>query len=121
MNYLKTILKPLEYFIIAFISMLLILTLFNYFNILNYKVINLFKFIIPFIAVFIGSIKLGKSISKKGYVEGAKYGAIVSLLFVLSNIIAGEFNFIKIINILIIIVISILGSIIGINRHINEK
>ena len=83
---------------------------------LSSQIFYIIRSIIPLIGIFIGSFLLGKSSSKKGYIEGLKYSAIWIFIFLVFNIILNNFNVISIIYYIFLILISMLGSILGINR-----
>lgn len=116
MKYLK---KLAIAFLITFSSLLILLffaTLLNYFNLFSYKVMHISIIIIPIVAFILGGLYLGKKASKNGYLEGLKLGAIISLLFLIINLIFGEtINLKDILFYTILIISSIFGSMIGIN------
>lgn len=110
-NYLKSLIYTISIIIIGTI----IITLFNYFNILNglaYKTVTL---ILPSIAIIIGSFILGKKSNHKGYIEGLKYGLLWSVLLSIINIIIKNFNVTSIIYYVVVTLISVLAASIGIN------
>ena len=109
MNYLKSML----YSIIFILGGLLIITVLNYFNILNGSPLSIIRSII---GIFIGSFRLGKASNKKGYIEGLKYSAIWIFIFLVFNIILSNFSVCSIIYYILLILISVIGSILGINR-----
>lgn len=121
MLYLKKIEKSLIYtFLILGIGSILT-TLFSYLSEgLIYKTI---KILIPIIALFIGGIIIGKNSKNKGWFEGFKYGIIVIvIMFLISFLFSNNFfNIKRIIYYLILIFISILGSMIGINKNIDNN
>ena len=82
------------------------------------KIANAFSYIIPFISLFIGSFILGKNTNNKGFIEGIKFGSIFIVLFILLNIIL-KLGFTKesIILYMIMIISSMTGSILGINKR----
>lgn len=98
------------------------LNILNYFNLIStnaYKIILIFM---TSISVFIGAYLLGKETNKKGYLEGIKYGFIITILFWIISFLAFDEN-LKISNLLyylVILVISSIGSMFGINKK-NEK
>lgn len=112
MNYLKSFILS----IIIFISSSIIITIFNYFNIINGIFLKIIFLLIPIISIFIGSYKLGKLSNQKGFIEGIKYGIIWILIFMIINLIIKNFTPLSIIYFIILIFLSILGSILGINR-----
>ena len=111
-NYLKSMVHTLSTILITTI----IITIFNYFNILNGIPLKIIMLLIPIIGVFIGSFKIGKVSNKKGYIEGLKYGIIWLLLLLVINLITKEFTILSIIYYIIILLISIFASILGINK-----
>ena len=112
----KKIFNCLTWFFILLLVGTLVLTLFNYFNIINSKVISIMKFILPVISMFISSYRLGKLSDKKGYLEGLKFGGIVILIFSLLVILLDKFELKSLIYYLILILTSIMSSTVGINR-----
>ena len=111
-NYLKSSLYSLGIMIICTIIIIIL----NYFNIINGTLLNIIHYIIPIISVMVGSYILGKTSSKKGYIEGLKYSGIWSIIFLIVNIFIKELNISSIIFFVILILLSMLSSIFGINR-----
>jgi len=95
------------------------INLFNYFELIN---INIYKFILILlvsISVFSGSFVLGKKTSKKGYIEGIKFGLINSLFMFFISFLAfnNSFTLRSFIYYLILVFVSLLGGVFGINRR----
>lgn len=103
------------FFIILLIGTL-ILTLINYFDIMSDKIVSIMRFIIPMIAMFVSSYRLGKSSDKKGYLEGLKFGGIIILIFMGLVIILDKLSFNSMLYYLILLLTSVMSSMIGINR-----
>lgn len=122
MNYIKKLLKPIIYIFSILILSLLLLTTLNYFDITNQNTSTIIKILIPIISFFIGSFILGKNSNKKGWLEGLKLSSILILLFILLNyiIFKQSFQIKSIIFYITLIISSILGSIIGINKKNKE-
>lgn len=122
MNYIKKLLKPIIYIFITLILSLLLLTTLNYFDVINQNTSTIIKILIPIISFFIGSFILGKNSNKKGWLEGLKLSSILILLFILLNyiIFKQSFQIKSIIFYITLIISSILGSIIGINKKNKE-
>lgn len=114
-NYLKSMLYTLGFILISSI----IITIFNYFNLLSGIPLKIIMLLIPIIGVFIGSLKIGKVSSKKGYVEGIKYGTIWMLLMLIINLITKNFTITSIIYYIILLLISAFAGVIGINKRKN--
>ena len=93
-----------------FLSSIIILTIFNYFNILNGTILKVLELFIPLISIFIGSYKLGKTSNQKGYIEGLKYSGIWIIIFLLFNIIT-KIYFNRNIILILMILIGVFASI----------
>lgn len=113
---IKNLLKSLLYFFGFILLSNVLITLLNYFNILQNSVIDILKFIIPILGLFVISYLLGQKSIKKGYLEGLKLGGIIIFTFLIITLILKSFNFKVIIYYLILLLSSVLGSMIGINR-----
>jgi len=123
MNYLKILGKSFLYMTsILFISVILI-TLLNYFNIFGSKIVTFFKLVIALISIFVGGFIMGKNSKQKGWLEGIKLGLIILFILVIINyiILNQSFEIRNLVYYLILMVSSIFGSMIGINKKIEEK
>jgi len=114
-NYLKSIIYTISIILISTI----ILTVFNYFNIINGITLKIITLIIPLLGISIGSFILGKASNQKGYIEGLKYGVIWILVLLITNLIIKNFILTSLIYYLIIIIISSFAGVLGINRKKN--
>ena len=114
-NYLKSIIYTLSTILIGTI----LITILNYFNILNGIPLKIIMLLIPVISLFIGSFKLGKVSNKKGYIEGLKYGTIWILLLLIINLITKKFTITSIIYYIILLIVSIAAGVLGINKKRN--
>ena len=116
MKTVKKILKSLIIITATFLLLTFITTILNYFNLLNYKIINITKIIIPIISAFIGGINIGKNSIKKGWFEGLKLSISLSAILLIITLLLNKYKIEYLIYILIISISGILGSIIGINK-----
>ena len=107
MNYLKSLLWC---FCILIISSIII-TIFNYFNVINGIVLKIIFLIIPIISIFIGSYRLGKLSNEKGYIEGIKYGLIWVILFAVICLICKVFDWTSIIYYFILFLLNCINNI----------
>lgn len=112
-NYLNSIL----YFISIILIGTIFITLFHYFSIFSLSLIRILKMILAIVAIFVSSFILGKKCSKKGYLEGLKFGGIILILLLIMNLIFHSLSLKSIIFFIIILITSVLGSMIGINRN----
>ena len=110
---MKNYLKSYLYLFTTILSSSLILSIINYF--INIKV-TIIKIIIPLIAIFISSIILGKNTKEKAYLAGLKFSTIyLAIVTFIKLIFKSSFNYKIIIIYITIILISMIGSMWGIN------
>lgn len=123
MNYLKNLGISLLFIFCFILGLTLIGTLFNYIGILNNTGIKITKVIIPILSMFSGGFVIGKKQGKKGWLEGLKLSLIFLIILTLFNYLGLNYSFsIKsIIYYVILIVSSILGSIVGVNKFKPNK
>ncbi len=122
MNYLKKVGISLLYIIGIILVATMIISIFNYFNVINGKALTVSKILICVISLFTGGFIIGKKATKKGWLEGLKLSTIFLILLVLFNYL-GLRNTPQIKNViyyLIMIASCIFGSIIGINKKIDN-
>lgn len=92
----------------------IVLTILNYFNIINS---NVFKLIILIIGLISGSYVLGTKSLKKGYIEGIKFGFLfLAVILILSLIFKEKFKVTDFIYYAIVLSSTMFGSMIGIQR-----
>lgn len=115
-------LKSLLYILVGLLISGLIITIFNYFNILP-NALNYFKLILIVLSFFIGGSYIGRKTQNKGYLEGIKIAVVsIGILFLLSYAGFGNKpNLSLLIYYLIIFLSCIFGSIIGINKSKKEN
>ena len=116
--------KYFKAFIITLFSILvlnLFVSILYYFNIFNNKELNYTNLIITSISMLIGGIYIGNRTNKKGYLEGLKVGIISIIIFLIISYLAFDkvINIKNIIFYFILLISSVLGSMIGINKKKN--
>ena len=116
MKYLKNVGKSLGYMSIIIIVLTLIITVLSYFNIFNDNIIKVMKLIVPIISVFIAGILMGNRTNKKGIYEGFRLSIIIIFIFMFLSIILSSFKPQSLIYYLIIIISTVFGSIIGVQK-----
>ncbi len=118
MFYIKKLIQTLGVFLISTMILVFLITLFYYFDVFSNNIYNIFKFIIPSLTLLISTILFGKQAEKKGWLEGIKIGGVVILLFLtLSSLVNGsDFSLRMMIYYIILLLISAVGGMIGINR-----
>ncbi|MGI6325228.1 MAG: TIGR04086 family membrane protein [Bacilli bacterium] len=111
-------LKLIGYTIISILVITFILTLLNYYNIISNEVMNYLKFISIILSTFISGFKIGRRSTEKGWLAGLKLGlALIFILFLFTYLgLASTITIKNIIYYLIILLITTLGAMIGINK-----
>lgn len=112
MSYLKSMVYTLGIILISTV----IITIFNYFNLLSGIPLKVVRLLVPLIGIFIGSFKIGKVSSRKGYIEGIKYGIIWVVLMLIINLITKNFTITSIIYYILLLLVSAFAGVLGINR-----
>lgn len=114
-NYLKNI----GYTFLFVIASCVIITILNYFNILNGNILNIISIIIMLLSLFIGGFLTGKSANKKGYLEGIKFGGIMVIIILLLNLLVfkNSFTLINILYYFSLLFVSTIGSMLGIQKR----
>ena len=111
---IKKYLISLLNFFIPFIILLFIFTLLYYFDIISNNIMKYFKFIILILTILYSSYKLGKESEKKGYQKGLIFGSMIIVLFMIISLITNSFKITNIIYYLVILIISTIGSMLGV-------
>lgn len=111
-------LKNIGYTFLFFLICTLFLTILNYTGILTGNTLNIFSTILLFISIFIGGILTGRKANRKGYIEGIKFGSLIMVMILLINLLIfkNKIHLISILYYLLIIFISMVGSIVGIAK-----
>ena len=122
MNKIKKYIKSITITTSTIIILSIIINTLNYINILNQNTYKILIITSSSIATLLGTYYLGKQTKQKGYLEGIKYGIIITILFItLALITKQNINIESILYYLILITTSIIGSMIGINRKKEEN
>ncbi len=111
-NYIKGIL----FFLVPFIVLLFIITIFYYFDLLSNQSIKYFKIIILLLSCLSGGFYIGRKSQNKGYLNGIILSGIILACFFLINLFLGDLKWQVIIYYLIIVITTTIGSMIGINQ-----
>lgn len=111
-------------FSIGFLLVLtFILTLFNYFDIINNGLFIFFEILNLILSLFIGGFIIGKKSLKKGWLEGLKLGIFFVIFLILLNYLGfnSSINLKFIVFSLIIVISSIFGGMFGISLKDSKK
>lgn len=116
MNIILTYLKSIYKFIIFFIILLFITSLFNYLEILDYNIINIINYVLTLLMFYMLGLKLSKIRKSKGYLNGFIIGLIITIIFSLITISLSKYNLNTLIYYLTLILSSITGGIVGVSK-----
>ncbi len=121
MENIKKYIISLGYTLGIILVFTIILTILNYFDLLGVKVINILKLIIPIIATIVGAYHVGNNSDRKGYQTGIKYGILLSIISFIFILIFSSINLLSFVYIIILILSSMIGSILGINKKLAKE
>lgn len=114
---MKKFIKPLLYSFGILLVLTFIITLLNYIGIISGLPLKIIKIIIPIISYFIPGFMIGKNSDKKGWLSGIEIGLIItSILLIINVLFKTETSIMLILFYIGLIIISILGSMLGINK-----
>ena len=117
MAYIKSTGKVLGFSFLIILAFTFFITILSYFDLLNYKVINILKLLTVIISLFVSGLIVGKKSLAKGWLEGLKFAGIFVVLIVIFNYLGvrQEFDTNDLIYYIILLVTGIFGSVVGIN------
>jgi len=87
-----------------------------YFDLFNNAIYKGILLLFLVISIFSGSYYLGYNSNDKGYLRGLIFGMIISIIFLIINIVSNSLNASSFIYFFIIIITSLIGGTIGINK-----
>ena len=110
--------KTIGLFTIIILLLSFIFSLFNLGGLMSFNTTSILFIILMIILFLIIGYQFGKNADKKGYIEGLKIGFSLILVLIFINIIFYNSNFSleRIIYYIVLILSSIMGSMLGINR-----
>lgn len=108
--------KAIGLIIVTNLVLSFIITLFHYFDIFSPNTVKTIKLFGIILSMLVGGFYIGMKSSKKGYLEGIKIGLTLILLFFLFTLISKKFELKVLVYYLIILISSIVGAMIGIQK-----
>ena len=121
MTYLKKLGRALLFVLVISTLLTFIITIFSYFNIFSDNLTKVLKLMTPIIGVFTGGIVIGRRSNKKGFVEGIKLALIIDIILIIISLISGNLNVESILFYLILLISTIFGSMIGIQKKVKTN
>ncbi len=119
---MKLYLKGIAYFYIILVCYLILITTFNYFNIISYKVLSIISFVFMILLFMYVGFFIASRSNKKGYINGLIIGGFNIILFLFLAVLVGENPKLTIgIYFLILLLSSTIGGMFGINYQNNSK
>lgn len=115
------ILKNIGILFLVLLIYLLVVTIFNYFEIISPKVINIMSFIFIILLFFCSGFYLAYKSESKGYLSGLVMGGInIVLFFVIALLLGCNIKLNILLYFLILLLASCMGGMFGINFN-NKK
>ena len=111
-NYLKSY----TYYIILLFIYLLIISLFYYLELFNYKTISIINYTVNLLLFFVLGFKISKMEHKRGYLNGFLVSVILVIVFSIISLIYSHFGISNLVYYLSLILSSILGGIFGVTK-----
>ncbi len=116
MKYFKKMVKSFAFALGSILILTFLVTVLNFFDLIDGKVMMVLKVIIPLFSLALGGFIIGKNSKSRGWLEGLKLGLIFIILLALSNlIVVHEVTYKDFIYYAILLFSAIFGSMFGIN------
>lgn len=116
MNKIINYLKSISLFLILFIIYILLISLIYYLELINDKTLNIINYIIILVLFFILGFKTSIYERSKGYLNGFIVSIILCFIFSIITLIFSKYTFSTLVYYLSLILSSITGGIIGIQK-----
>ena len=113
---LKLYFKSLLYLLVILLSLLLIINILYYNDLISNNIVKYLKIISVIIATFISGFICGNNADNKGYIHGLKLSGIVIIILFIPTLFFKEFKLLTVIYYLIITLSITVGSMVGINK-----
>jgi putative membrane protein (TIGR04086 family) len=108
--------RSILYFYLILLGFTIFVTLFNYFNIIDYKTLTIISFVFVILLFMMSGFFIAKYSNRNGYVNGLIIGAANIILLLILSLILGETPRLSIgIYFLILLLSSTIGGMFGIN------
>ena len=119
---MKYFMKYLGYYVISLILLIFICSLLNLVGV-NSTITNLILFIFNATLFFVFGLKSGKNANSKGFLEGLKLGGLFLLVLIIISLFTNKtiFSLSTFIYYLVLMLASIAGGSIGINKKDSQK
>ena len=119
---MKYFMKYLGYYVISLILLIFICSLLNLAGV-NSTITNLILFIFNATLFFVFGLKSGKNANNKGFLEGLKIGGLFLLVLIIISLFTNKtiFSLSTFIYYLVLMLASIAGGSIGINKKDSQK
>lgn len=114
---MKKIIKPLLYSLGILFIFTFFITILNYIGLISGLPLKIIKIIIPIASYLVAGFMIGKCSDKKGWLSGIEIGLMLTIVLLIINLIFNtKSTIIVVAYYLVLIVISTISSILGINR-----
>ena len=117
MKKVNLVLHNYGFFLASLFIYLIVISLFGFLDLFSYKVCSVISYIYIILLFFVCGIKIGNKSENKGYLSGLIIGSTnVLLMFILGIIFNSGYNVSVLIYYFTLILSSVIGGMIGINR-----
>lgn len=118
MTYLKNVGISFGFILGSLFGITLLITFLHYMNLIGSKVLSVLEILTPLIALFVGGFVIGKKSKQKGWLEGLKLSGIFLVILVLFQYLGlhSSFSLKNVLFYVLLIVSTVFGSMIGINK-----
>ena len=113
---IKNYLKCYSLYFILLFCYLIIMSIFYYFNIINYKTMNILNYLLNLVLFFILGYKISSLEKKRGYLHGFLISSLLVILFSIICLILSKFSFSSLVYYLSLIISSMIAGIIGVSK-----
>ena len=115
MNKIINYLKSISMFLIVFFVYLLLISIIGYFELFNYKTINIINYIVMIVLFFLGH-KTAHMEQKKGYLNGFLVSLVLVIIFLVISLFTSKIGFPNIVYYMSLILSSVIGGIVGVKE-----
>ena len=116
MNKIINYFKSISMFLIVFFVYLLLISIIGYFEIFNYKTINIINYIVMIVLFFLLGHKTAHMEQRKGYLNGFLVSLVLVIIFLVISLFTSKIGFSNIVYYMSLILSSVIGGIVGVKE-----
>lgn len=116
MNKIINYFKSISMFLIVFFVYLLLISIIGYFELFNYKTINIINYIVMIVLFFLLGHKTAHMEQSKGYLNGFLVSLVLVIVFLIISLFISKIGFPNIVYYMSLILSSVIGGIVGVKE-----